>query len=279
MRPVSVFLREGQFAYPLGISVASCFCITHLTPICMLGFLRRIRRSLIEKGHLRKYLVYAIGEILLVVIGILLALQVNNWNEDRKSSKEIQEVLSALKSNTNSNIQQLQQVNRGDLEVINSIKLIMNNLTHSKVYNDTLAHHFMHSGYYHEPAWKMGAYETLIAKGLDSVETDSLRERIVDVYEVGYQKLSENMLITRDLSTSLMFPAISQRLRVTDFSVDTFEEKAEPVHYEQLVGDETYLNILSLWRLHLEYVHVIRSKLIKELQALNTLISDKLDEY
>ncbi len=50
----------------------------------MLGFLRRIRRSLIEEGNLRKYLVYAVGEILLVMIGILLALQVNTWNENKK---------------------------------------------------------------------------------------------------------------------------------------------------------------------------------------------------
>ena len=50
----------------------------------MLGFLRRIRRSLIEEGNLKKYLVYAVGEILLVMIGILLALQVNTWNENKK---------------------------------------------------------------------------------------------------------------------------------------------------------------------------------------------------
>ena len=54
----------------------------------MLKFFRRIRQKLIEDGNLRKYLFYAIGEILLVMIGILLALQVNNWNENRKAKKE-----------------------------------------------------------------------------------------------------------------------------------------------------------------------------------------------
>ena len=51
----------------------------------MLTFLRKIRKSLIESGSARKYLIYAIGEIALVVIGILIALQVNNWNEARKT--------------------------------------------------------------------------------------------------------------------------------------------------------------------------------------------------
>lgn len=47
----------------------------------MLRFFRQLRKSLIEKKKVRTYLLYASGEILLVVIGILIALQVNNWNE------------------------------------------------------------------------------------------------------------------------------------------------------------------------------------------------------
>ncbi len=49
----------------------------------MVTFLRKIRRSLLASKQFRKYLLYAIGEIALVVVGILIALQINNWNEDR----------------------------------------------------------------------------------------------------------------------------------------------------------------------------------------------------
>ncbi len=49
----------------------------------MLTFLRKIRKSFIESGSARKYILYAIGEVLLVMVGILLALQVNNWNQNR----------------------------------------------------------------------------------------------------------------------------------------------------------------------------------------------------
>ena len=52
----------------------------------MLKFLRRIRQKLIIDGNLNRYLLYAIGEILLVMVGILLALQVNNWNQSNKDS-------------------------------------------------------------------------------------------------------------------------------------------------------------------------------------------------
>ncbi len=53
----------------------------------MLKFLRKIRQKLIDEGNLKRYLVYAIGEILLVMIGILLALQRSNWNQQNKDSK------------------------------------------------------------------------------------------------------------------------------------------------------------------------------------------------
>ena len=62
----------------------------------MLTFLRRIRKSLLEEGSARKYFLYAIGEIVLVVIGILIALQINNWNESRKDDKVVKQYMSNL---------------------------------------------------------------------------------------------------------------------------------------------------------------------------------------
>ncbi len=70
--------------------------ITESLPVCMLKFFRTIRKKFIEEDNVRKYLLYAIGEILLVVIGILIALQVNTWNEIRKIANEEQAILSRL---------------------------------------------------------------------------------------------------------------------------------------------------------------------------------------
>ena len=64
----------------------------------MLTFFRRIRKGLLGEGAVPKYLLYAIGEILLVMIGILLALQVNNWNESRKDLKEEITILKNIKN-------------------------------------------------------------------------------------------------------------------------------------------------------------------------------------
>ena len=63
----------------------------------MIKFFRKIRYNLMETGKTGKYFKYAIGEILLVVIGILIALSINNWNEDRKLENNKQKLMLNLK--------------------------------------------------------------------------------------------------------------------------------------------------------------------------------------
>ena len=50
----------------------------------MINFFKKIRKKLLSKNKFSSYIIYAVGEIILVVVGILIALQINNWNESRK---------------------------------------------------------------------------------------------------------------------------------------------------------------------------------------------------
>ena len=70
----------------------------------MIGFFRRVRKKLADDNQFLKYSRYAIGEIVLVMVGILLALQVNNWNEERKQTKEIKEHLIKVAYNISEDI-------------------------------------------------------------------------------------------------------------------------------------------------------------------------------
>ena len=63
----------------------------------MIKFFRKIRYNLMETGKTGKYFKYAIGEIILVVIGILIALQINNWNESRKERIKEKAYLTRIK--------------------------------------------------------------------------------------------------------------------------------------------------------------------------------------
>ena len=94
----------------------------------MIKFFRKIRQKLLTENKFSKYLIYAIGEIILVVIGILIALQVNNANEVRKSYRELdkinQNLLQEFESNQkalNTAINQLKWTKKGSLEVLSMI--------------------------------------------------------------------------------------------------------------------------------------------------------------
>ncbi|MFN1835248.1 DUF6090 family protein [Balneola sp. MJW-20] len=91
----------------------------------MITLFRRIRQKLIESGSVTKYLLYATGEILLVVVGILIALQVNNWNEERKLLSEEQRVLESLRTEISQSIVQLEDRYERESETTETIKIIL----------------------------------------------------------------------------------------------------------------------------------------------------------
>ncbi len=73
----------------------------------MTKFFRKIRQKLLSENKFSKYLLYAIGEIVLVVIGILLALQVNNWNINRIETNQTKAILNSMILDLESDISNL----------------------------------------------------------------------------------------------------------------------------------------------------------------------------
>lgn len=85
----------------------------------MIKFFRKIRQNMIKENRVSKYILYAIGEIILVVIGILIALQINNWNEEKKINKSISDHLTILKQNLNEDHAQLTQLHQNMIDNFN----------------------------------------------------------------------------------------------------------------------------------------------------------------
>jgi len=76
----------------------------------MIKFFRKIRQNLLSEGKTGKYFKYAIGEIVLVVFGILIALSINNWNEQQKQNSQERQLLSGLKIEFTINLNRLDKV-------------------------------------------------------------------------------------------------------------------------------------------------------------------------
>ena len=73
----------------------------------MLRFFRQIRKDLLKEKRISKYLVYAVGEIILIVIGILIAFSINNWNTNKEERIKETAILKQLQTEFNSNLKQL----------------------------------------------------------------------------------------------------------------------------------------------------------------------------
>ena len=91
----------------------------------MIKFFRSIRQQLLTENRFNKYLLYALGEIFLVVIGILIALQINNWNEDRKLLIEEQATIASLKLEFQKNLVDLDSNINSIQSILNSCEVLL----------------------------------------------------------------------------------------------------------------------------------------------------------
>ena len=145
----------------------------------MIKFFRRIRFDLMEQNNTGKYIKYALGEIVLVVIGILIALSINNWSENVKRLKQEQEILKNLKQDFEYNHKALLDVLSSNTKNINSAITVLNHTgkRFSKEFELNPILNDIASSVYYYP--KNGFLSDLINSGnLSIIRNDQLRSRL-----------------------------------------------------------------------------------------------------
>ena len=216
----------------------------------MLTFLRKIRRSLIESGSARKYFLYAIGEIALVVIGILIALQINNWNEDRKDKKVQFRLLKELHVTAGEDYLRNHNHVRRNKESLASLEIVINHLERKLPFHDSLSHHFAmaHSRWISQV--KDNAYENIKEHGLDFIENDTTRNHLTHLYENRIE-----LFHVFDTRFDQFFYQIAVPELINSFNdifpQGTIRGEMFPLDYNSLSNNMKYLNILKATRSHM----------------------------
>lgn len=170
----------------------------------MLRFFQDIRRRLIMPDNVRKYLIYAVGEIFLVVIGVLIALQVNNWNEMWKEKKRSQKALISLFEESEDIVSYfITQVNLVDQYIIgadNTAQALRFGYA-DKLSDDEV---YLGVGFYPTPAPTRTTYYELTNSGeLKEIESDSVRFKIARYYQ-SLSFLEGQLVYFRDLTEDLI---------------------------------------------------------------------------
>ena len=158
----------------------------------MLNFFKKIRQQLLSENRFSKYLIYAVGEILLVVIGILIALQINNWNEENKVYKKQANYLVLIKDEMSNNLdalryekQRLNEALQGLREIIAFSNQPVSEITEKelssawvKVFSKSIRFRY-----------EDGALTELISSGvLKEIKNDSIRNALA-AWEGAIQKV------------------------------------------------------------------------------------------
>ncbi|MFA0964396.1 DUF6090 family protein [Roseivirga sp. BDSF3-8] len=149
----------------------------------MIKIFRKVRRKLLSKNEFGKYLTYAIGEIILVVIGILIALQINNWNQREQMKKEELKTLVSLKESIRMNIAEFDYIYKAQVVRNESLqKAIFNNISNKPIgYLDSLINTNVRN-YTFDPS--TGIYSSIINSGkIELITNDSLKNRISRLYD------------------------------------------------------------------------------------------------
>lgn len=163
----------------------------------MINFFRKIRYDLMEKNKTSKYLKYAIGEIILVVIGILIALQINTWNENRKASIQEHVYIERLITENQLNQERFQKkINELALGV-KSIEGFSSALKNENISDSLIivaANNFFSYGtIFHNFTSSTSTFDDLASTGnLTLISNPELRDRIVQHY-AKHQEVAERV--------------------------------------------------------------------------------------
>jgi hypothetical protein len=187
----------------------------------MLNFLRKQRNKLIKEGNLEKYLTYALGEIFIVVIGILLALYLNNWNQKRTNNKQEIQFYQGMKNQLNEDLNTLigeMDYNQNYLDQFSYAKKLIRLKDNSKT--DTLGKIVLHMFRYSDFRRKSNIYQTLVNSGeIILINNYKITERLQSLEEnYNYiNRLEENHAT---IIISQIIPAIKQVIQFDPLKVE-----------------------------------------------------------
>lgn len=214
----------------------------------MIKFFNKIRKQLLEENKTGRYLKYAIGEIVLVMIGILLALQVNTWNNNRELKKEELKVLKSLHQEFSENLIKFDSAYKFHLRRKKNIKTIMS-IELESISTDSLLLLFkrVNNNYTFDPF--QGIYNSVINSGkIELISNDTLKNKISRIQDIirDYQEEEQG---TREFSKQNLYPfQLQQPLRTFNYRSDNEMYIEESIkikkNYIKIIESLEYNNLM-----------------------------------
>lgn len=201
-----------------------------------------------SNGKVFKYVGYALGEIILIVVGILVALQIDNWNEARNLRQLEIQALESIAASLEESTENLEENREAEARWLSYNQLILDHLDTCRPYSPELDLAFGSYFWTSKAELAVGAYEQLKSHGLSLISNPEIQRRITYMFEIRFPKTtSENQGWDDKLIVSAIYPEHIKLFR--KYYPESWsaldDEYARPVDYPALCGNETFKNIVS----------------------------------
>ena len=210
----------------------------------MLRFLFKSKRN--DVSPERRFWIYASGEFFLVFLGILVALQVDNWNQNRQEKKLEKILLTEMLSNLEQDLADIDWSLNFKGNCIQSNKVVMQYLEGSLPWHDSLETHFGRLIQGTVFVNNISTYESLKSIGIDLIRNDSLRQQITYVYSARYKHIDAKEAESQQANFDFLYPTLKQHLeyltagRARPLDMDGIRQshilRSDLINYRHLVG-------------------------------------------
>lgn len=200
----------------------------------MIGFLRKTRKQMAEDNRFIKYWRYAIGEIVLVVIGILIALQINNWNEKRKALKFEKEILYLIDQNlTRDSVLLSEELYKTKLAIKLTDRLIEQ--VALKNYGDSLNYWMGKIISFERFKSQSSAFEVLKAKGMENISNKDLQLALISYYDENLFGVYQSLNDVENSFNADWLPVIKENF--LDFKWNDYHQPIDPKAFFEYPGN------------------------------------------
>lgn len=218
-----------------------------------------------------KELKYAVREFILIVLGILFALAINNWNEDRKKYDKETDLLQNLKISLKSNLTSINQDIAHSEETLEHLMFLIDHLKNNKPYSKNLDTYFGEAISTPLVLADKSVYENLKALGTDIITNDSIRVKLSSLFEYDYKYLEEMGQITLSHLVHNVQPFYGKHFK--DFNKF---ENATPIEYNFIANSQEYIGILEWLKLNKELELPVYKRTRNKLVSIIDLIDKEL---
>lgn len=236
----------------------------------MLKFFRRIRKRLLDSGKIRRYWLYAVGEVLLIVIGVLIALYLANWNDKRKANAFVKKSLLEIQGDLNVFKPRYEYRSKILEERTASVSRLDSLLQEERpAYTPELDTLFGAVWRVEFVRYERPAYDELKAAGLELIHDEAMRRQLKVIFEDSYETARLLEQTENDLNTNVIRPFYMSNFHSFQFGV-----VSKPIDYPALWEDKEYHNVVRYRLLTLGNAERIYKKMMERIAKLEEMIAD-----